>query len=358
MSETWRPRPSRGVMGYVAELQQFDPVPPSVYELDPPAPAHQEPYPDYHAFQEPGFEESGFEEPGFEEPGFEEPSPDLGYDSFEEPAPELVYSAATDTFFSAPEVEPPPIVSHVRPEPAGSRMRAVVLSAAILAIISGVGIGYAAWDTTGGTTYAQPPAAATSAPPGDGPLNLAPVLPGVDPVTGAASDPTTTPPAAPTTAAQVAPAPVQVPKGTTAPAVPGLPDRPQATAEPTSPEPAETSDAPSDTGPVALPPRLLPATAVLTFAADQSEEGWTGYTGTVRVTNPGGIANRDWTVTLTVPGGNAVSASGARVEQDGESVTFTGEPVGAGETLTFTFSVEGTLTELPGGCRIGGIACS
>lgn len=305
-------------MGYVAELQQFDPVPPSVYELDPPA--------DTHA-----------------------------------PAPvsqELVYSPATDTFFSAPEAEPPPIASHVRPEPAGRRMRAVVLSAAILAIISGVGIGYAAWDTTGGTPSAQAPGAASSAAPEAGRLELEPALPGVDPVTGAATGPATTPPAAPTTAARVAPLPVHVPEETSAPAVPGSPDRPEATAEPTEPEPAETSDTPEATDPVALPPRPLPPTAVLTYAAEQGEDGVTGYTATVRVTNPNGVPNRGWTVSLTVPGANAVTASGARVAQDGESVTFTGEPIAAGETFTFTFAVDGTLPALPGGCRIDGLACS
>ena len=69
-----------------------------------------------------------------------------------------------------------------------------------------------------------------------------------------------------------------------------------------------------------------------------------------------------WRVTLTVPGGNLVSAHGpVDVTQKGGSVGFTpaGDDgaVAAGDSMSFTFTVRGVLFELPGGCLVNGRAC-
>ncbi|MEV4707425.1 cellulose binding domain-containing protein [Actinoplanes sp. NPDC049316] len=250
--------------------------------------------------------------------------------------------------------DPAPIVSHVRPAAPGRRMRMAVVSGGVLAILAGLGVGYAALSGSGPDPVAAPGATAT-ATPADGVLDLEPALPGIDPVTGATTSPAgTTAPAvartpaaaATTTAGHTATQPVR----TTRPVLPGVPDQPADTVAPSSPaQPAPTQPA---------APLLLPAVATLTFTADEGEQGWTGYAGQVRVENPGSTATRSWQVTLTVPGGNKVDASGASVSQDGDSVTFTGGPIAARDSLTFTFTVDGTLTELPGGCRIDGNACS
>ncbi|MEU8615337.1 hypothetical protein AB0C29_45880, partial [Actinoplanes sp. NPDC048791] len=121
MSENPRPRPSRGVMGYVAELQQFDPVPPYVYELHPAGPAASVPSP--------------------------------------------------------PAAAPAPIVSHIRHQPR-RRSQTAILAAAAVAILAGAGLGYAALGGSADAPRAQAQGTAPSGVPTDGLLPLDPALPG------------------------------------------------------------------------------------------------------------------------------------------------------------------------------------
>ncbi|WP_199513620.1 cellulose binding domain-containing protein [Nucisporomicrobium flavum] len=310
MSETWRPRPSRGVMGYVAELQQLDPGA---------APAPAAPWAPAESVR---------------------PVPAAS------PWPESDPFAQTSLFSD----DPTPIVSHVRPGVPGRRMRMAVISGGVLAILAGLGVGYAALGGSGPDAVAAPGVTATTVP-ADGVLNLEPALPGVDPVTGATLSPAPT--ATPATARTTTPA-ARVPRRTTRPAAPGVPDLPSGTVTPSPPaDPAPTLPAAPP-----LPQRPVPAVATFTYTAEEGESGWTGYSGQIRVQNPGSSVNTGWRVTLTVPGGNRVDASGASAGQEGETVTFTGDPIAAGDSLSFAFTVDGTLTELPGGCRIDGTACS
>jgi hypothetical protein len=86
-----------------------------------------------------------------------------------------------------------------------------------------------------------------------------------------------------------------------------------------------------------------------------------GYAATVRIENPGDRDVTGWRVTLTVPGGNPVTAAGASVAQDGETAAFTPDGDGtvpAGGAVTFSFEVDGVLAALPGDCAIDGVPCS
>jgi uncharacterized protein YndB with AHSA1/START domain len=103
--------------------------------------------------------------------------------------------------------------------------------------------------------------------------------------------------------------------------------------------------------------------ATLTYRATKTDDGLARYVGTVELANSQSAEVGSWNVTLTVPGGNAVTADGPVAEsQHGEAVSFT--PAGddgvvpGGGSLTFTFTVRGILSELPAGCAINGRACS
>jgi hypothetical protein len=294
-------------MGYVAELQQFDPVPPYVYELVPPGPAiGSHPVP-------------------------------------ASPAPVPV----------PPRASTVTMVSHIRQQ-SQRRIRAAMIAGAAVVILIGAGLGYAGLggDRDDGSR-AQAPGVVASGNPADGELPLDPALPGAEPVTGR-----TTPPGTTTTEAAVA-GTDQVPGGTMPPVLPVLPDAP----DPQQPAPIATEapaepDGPATTEPPAAPPALA---AAFSHVADAVEDGLLGYAGTVRITNPGNRDVTGWRVTLTVPGANPVTASGATVAQDGETVTFTPDgdaTVPAGGAVTFSFQVAGLLTALPGGCAIDGAACS
>jgi len=229
-------------------------------------------------------------------------------------------------------------------------MRFAVIAGGVLAIVAGLGVGYAALSGSEPRVAARAPGAAATTAPSEDLLDLEPAEPVADPVTGAATDPvpaiTTTPAAAATTTAgERETVPAQTPGATTRPA------EPVATVAPPETEPTTITQP-------AVPELPLPLAATFTYEAVQGEDGWTGYTGTVRVSNPGERPSSGWTITLTVPGGNVVSASGATVSQDGETVTFTGEPIAEQDSVSFTFTVEGTLAELPGGCRIDGSSCA
>ena len=295
-------------MGYVAELQQFDPVPPAVYELTAP-----------------------------------------------EPATEIIPAAAPPAHA--------PRGSHAVNASAQSymrhldrrRTRAAVIACAALAVLVGVGLGYVGLAEGSPSARAGAPAAGTSGGPGEGPRQLDPAVPGVDPVTGAVTTAAVgaTPVAGKTSGAGLADA---TPGGTTSPARPGV-------IVPTYVLPGVPESAPT-TDPVSADPTsdpALPLTATLTHVADLTDEGFLGYAGTVRIDNPGGQAVTGWRVTLTVLGANVVDGSGVSVAQDGESVVFTPSGDGtvpAGGSVSFSFDVLGTLLALPVGCAIDGNPCS
>ena len=290
-------------MGYVAELQQFDPVPPHVYDLAQPEPID----------------------------------------------PAVPARTTPVTVRIPPRASRAPIVSHIRQQPR-RRTRAAMLGGTAAVILGGVFLGYAAFGGPDDRARAQSPGAIASAVPADGSLPLDPALPGAEPLTGR----TTTPAAASTGAAGRTGTPV--PDTTKLPLLPGLPDSARPVPVSTEAPPA----APATTAPPA-PVAPLPLAATLSHVVDTSEDGFLGYAGTVRIANPGDREVTGWRVTLTVPGGSPVTASGASVAQDGETVTFTpdGDPtVPAGATVSFSFEVPGLLTVLPGGCAIDGSPCS
>ena len=238
-------------------------------------------------------------------------------------------------------------------------MRFAVVCGGILAIVTGLGVGYAALGGSGTTVVARVPGAAATTAPAEGLLDPDPAVPGADPIIGAATDPApATTPASVRTATPVTKPPVAGPPPPGSPPAEGRPPgpttrpaEPVATAEPTGAPPTAITEP-------AVPALPVPAVATLTYEAQQGEDGWSGYRAAVRVSNPGERVNDGWRVTLTVPGGNTVTASGATASQDDETVTFAGGPIAPGESVSFTFTVEGTLAELPSGCRIDGRACS
>ncbi|MDQ7904185.1 cellulose binding domain-containing protein [Phytohabitans sp. ZYX-F-186] len=140
-----------------------------------------------------------------------------------------------------------------------------------------------------------------------------------------------------------------------------------------SPTPSARGAAPSGVGGPAggsVPPTLeatAPAAVpdlVASYARDANTGllGLTGYRGKVTIANRGKGAADGWTVTLSLPAGQRVdSVRGADARQEGELVTFTplaGErEVAAGGSVVFTFEVPGLLAGEPTGCAINGRPC-
>ncbi|NJP33555.1 SRPBCC domain-containing protein [Micromonospora thermarum] len=99
-------------------------------------------------------------------------------------------------------------------------------------------------------------------------------------------------------------------------------------------------------------------TVRLTARYETSAKRILGWTGEVEVSNHG-AAPAAWTVVVTLAGdGAVVDASGATWRQEGEEVTFTGAPVPAGGSVTFSFDVRSTRTDGPEACRVGEAACT
>jgi hypothetical protein len=91
-----------------------------------------------------------------------------------------------------------------------------------------------------------------------------------------------------------------------------------------------------------------------------SGDGLDLYSAAIEVDNPARRPAYAWQLTLTVPGGNQVSADGAAVTQDGDQVTFRpydGTAIAAGGSMTFTFTVNGLLPAVPYDCAIDGKPC-
>ncbi|MFG3423519.1 SRPBCC domain-containing protein [Micromonospora sp. NPDC049460] len=157
-----------------------------------------------------------------------------------------------------------------------------------------------------------------------------------------------------------APAPAPVPTATTTPS--GSPRstasaRPTRTATPDATRPSRTPTA----RPSRTPTSAAPSGPAVTARYETVSTRLFGYTGEVVVDNSGGAAAKDWTVVVTLAEGGTVSdASGADWRQDGRSVTFTGPPVKAGQSRTFTFEVRDSdpRARAPEGCAVGGNPCA
>ncbi|MEV5766886.1 SRPBCC domain-containing protein [Micromonospora sp. NPDC052213] len=156
------------------------------------------------------------------------------------------------------------------------------------------------------------------------------------------------------------PAPAPGPTATTAPS--GSPRstpsaRPTRTATPDATRPSRTPTA----RPSRTPTSAAPSGAAVTARYETVSTRLFGYTGEVVVDNSGGAAAKDWTVVVTLAEGGRVSdASGVDWRQDGQSVTFTGPPVKAGQSRTFTFEVRDSdpATKAPEGCVVGDDPCT
>jgi hypothetical protein len=129
---------------------------------------------------------------------------------------------------------------------------------------------------------------------------------------------------------------------------------------------ADASVGPS-ASPTASPPPTPPAPEPAPLSAryatvGQNVLGLSGYTGQVRISNPGGAPVSGWQVVITLPDGATVAdTSGARAQQRQGTVTFTPtdgtRDVDGGGTVEFTFDVTGLLAGPPTGCAIDGRPC-
>lgn len=222
--------------------------------------------------------------------------------------------------------------------------RVMAAWAAALGAVLGGGVGYAVLRDP------EPPAPIVSAPGLEETVEPG-LLFGQDDL-GEPAEPGLSPVATiPTSATVPAPTPSQ-PRITTAPTtVPAAPP----TTEPVAVAPPSTKPTPSAT-PVVTP--VLGAT----LRAEVDDQA--GYRATVTISNPGPTRAADWTVRLTVPGGNEVTiwAGNVVAAQNGAAVTFTpapdAAPVPAGGSVDFTFGVVGVLESLPNGCTIDGRPCA
>lgn len=230
------------------------------------------------------------------------------------------------------------------------RRRLAVLAGAAAAVLAG-GVGYAVLRPSDGPDLRVAPVASAPALLFDG--DAAPgaeAVPGAEPVATASVTPSTSTPRATRTTirADSPPAPGTVPAtdpvtGRPGPAAPSVTTRP--------------APAPSSVAPPAEAPRL---TATLSGSGEPDGDGIAGYSGTVRVANPGERPAGAWRVALTVPGGNQVRADPTvAVSQDGEAVTFTPADgtIPAGAAVSFTFTVDGVLSAPPHGCLLDGAPC-
>lgn len=150
------------------------------------------------------------------------------------------------------------------------------------------------------------------------------------------------------------------------PAAGGVPARagaPQATASPSG-SPASPSGQPTATAASPGPPNrtgaAVPGQASLAARYSQLATGLLGYTGEIVLANSGTVVAAQWTVTVVLHGGASISdVTGASHQQEGRTVTFTGEPVPAGGSARFTFRVNAALSERqPESCVAGDRPCA
>jgi hypothetical protein len=226
-----------------------------------------------------------------------------------------------------------------------------VAAAAAGCAVAAIGAGYVAFHHTGDTT----------------PLAQPPVLPGAPGAGGSTPAPAGFPGSSPaTTSPSGSPASSLTPRtgGATTTLQPGgrVPPSPPGVAVSSGPAVVSTMAAPMPftsapeivtTPPPPAPGPVVPLEASLGYNSADN-------TGTVSITNNGRVQAYDWSLTLTIPGGNAVTPHGAvSLSQSGERLAFSpaGGSVDARETFTFTFTVRGTPSGTPRGCAINGSSC-
>ncbi|WP_147457285.1 SRPBCC domain-containing protein [Micromonospora pisi] len=184
------------------------------------------------------------------------------------------------------------------------------------------------------------------------------------------------PTADPTTAAAIPPsgAPASDGSATGGPPSPAVSGAASSSRSGTSaPSATTTASASPSTTPSAGTPSTQPATANPPAGAaappaqpnldaryTRASSELLGYTGEIVVTNSGNAKATQWVVTVVLDGGATVAdVSGARYDQKGRTVTFTGDSVAAGATARFRFQVNAALSERqPQSCRIGDRPCS
>ncbi|SDT79357.1 cellulose binding domain-containing protein [Actinoplanes derwentensis] len=245
----------------------------------------------------------------------------------DEPRPAYPQSFDPDSFRDAvPQHSVPPARTVRRALRARrERIAAGVVGVALLGAGTAV-----AWGSAGepGTPVATGTAVAvrtTEADPGDG----------VEPVATGDTEPSSTPSAGAATSASPVPSP-------------SVSSRPRRIV--TLPA-VRNSRGPSRTsvGPTAGSPALS--------ASYEYDSG----AGSVRVANTGDADATDWTVGLTVPGGETVTVTSGDVVvvQSGSSVTFrpSGARVPPAGLVAFSFAVDPVPAEEPGGCTIDGSSC-
>jgi hypothetical protein len=149
------------------------------------------------------------------------------------------------------------------------------------------------------------------------------------------------------------------PDGGPAPSSPavGTPDPPGSPGASAGPS-ASPSGSPSPTTPAPEPAPLAARYATI----GQRGLGLSGYTGQVRISNPGTGLISGWQVVITLPNGATVAdPAGAQAQQSQRTVTFTPtdatRDVAAGGAVEFTFDVTGLLAGPPTGCAIDGRPC-
>lgn len=154
-------------------------------------------------------------------------------------------------------------------------------------------------------------------------------------------------------------APLPVPSaatGETRPQRAAVSARPRTITASTAARPSRSATTPSRT-----PTALAPPDAGVTARYRTASTRIFGYTGEVVLDNYGVARAKGWTVVVTLSkGGTVATANGAEWRQDGQAVSFTGPPVPAGGSRTFTFDVRDAdpLTKAPEGCTIGADPCA
>jgi hypothetical protein len=170
------------------------------------------------------------------------------------------------------------------------------------------------------------------------------------------------------------PVTLPLPSGMTAPGGAGVTPGPGGGPAPSgpgvaSPNPPNSAGVPAgpSASPPGTPPPSTPAPEPVPLAAryatvGQNVLGLSGYTGQVRISNPGSGVVSGWQVVITLPDGATVAdTSGAQARPSQGTVTFTPtdatRDVNGGGTVEFTFDVTGLLAGPPTGCAIDGRPC-
>ncbi len=372
-------------MGYVAELQQFDP------DMTAPQPvaARSEPTGQVTA-------EAADPAPIATVPADAPADAPAGEpDTADDDTADL--SLGWGQIAAMPDAVPLPDLTEPAPTPRGGgrrRLRAAVLSCAALAVLAAAGVGYAALNQdTDRSGDALPPGVHTPAQPGDPDAGFTTgAIPGIDALGR------TTPTGAPSVSASTPGQPTTVPggpvgdggsgsggngtggddtggvgsdgdgsgsvggDGATTPDRPGTPYYPPPSQEqpPVDQQPTQNPQPPVPPMPPPAEPGAVALTATLS-RWDALPLGVGGYSATVQIDNPGTSDVTGWRVTLTVPEGTRIrKADGAAMSQHRGTVEFVpsgNATVPAGGSVTFTFEVRGVLAADPGDCTVNGNPC-